>query len=524
MTDRISADRLVTAAQVAASSGDRLLAERCYREALALVPEHVEALVRLGVLYASAGQFPGAIEIWSRLHALRPDSVETLADLTHMRQQVCDWRGLDGAAAAIRRHVESSPRSGVSPFFFMMLPGSTPLEQRQCAQKWARSNLARAMERRPAVAAVAPRPAGTRRRIGYLSGDFHAHATLHLLAPVLEAHDRSRFEIVAFSYGREADDAMRRRLLAACDEFVNLRTLDDVTAARAIRERGIDLLIDAKGYTRDARPGILALRPAPRQAGYLVYPGTCGTDFLDFLIADRYIVPPELAGAYSERVLYLSGAYHSAARATPVASPSTRADCGLPERGFVFCCFNQPYKITPQVFDVWCRLLAAVPQSVLWLWMPHPHATDNLLREAAARGIAGNRLVFARTVDTASHLARLANADLFLDTLPCNAHTTASDALAAGVPLVTCSGETFVSRVAGSLLHSAGLPELVTTSLQDYERIARELALNPPALAEIRGRLMAARTIAPLFSATRITRELERLYDAVCRGDLPAAV
>jgi predicted O-linked N-acetylglucosamine transferase (SPINDLY family) len=337
---------------------------------------------------------------------------------------------------------------------------------------------------------------------------------MHSIAGVLERHDRSRFEIAGLSIGPDTDDLMRRRVRAALDDFVDLRALDDEAAARAIHARGIDVLVDAIGYGRNARPGILALRPAPVQAGYLAYPGTSGSDFLDYYIADRYVIPPGHAVHYSERIKYLPHTYQCNDDRRPQPAAPPRAECGLPERGFVFCCFNQTYKITPEVLGIWCRLLQAVPDSVLWLWASNAAAPDNLRREALARGVAPARLVFAQTLRPAEqHRARMAAADLFLDTLPCNAHVTAADALWAGLPVLTCSGETHVGRAAGSMLRAAGIPELVTTTLAEYEARALALALDPAALAALRQRVAAGREGAPLFDTGRQTRDLEAVYE-----------
>src|SRR5262249_9654738 len=269
--------------------------------------------------------------------------------------------------------------------------------------------------------------------------------------------------------------------------------MDDAAAARAIHERGIDILIDGQGYTRGARPGILARRPAPVQAAYLVYAGTTGADFVDYLIADRFVVPPGRGGEYSEKLRYLPNSYQCTDDRRAVPAAPSRGECGLPGEGLVFCCFNQTYKILPGMFDIWCRLLAAVPGSVLWLWASCSGAPENLRREARARGIGEERLVFAPTVPADRHLARMALADLFLDTLPYNAHTTTSDALWCGVPVVTCAGETFASRVAGSLLQAAGLSDMITESLTEYEALALGLASDPRALSDVRKRVAACR-------------------------------
>ncbi len=487
------------------------------QRAAALAPHMPEASAALGAALGLLGRYPDAIAQFRRSLELRPGQIEILANLTHMRQHVCDWAGLDEDAARIREYVASSEHCGVSPFFFMMLPGTTAHEQRLCAERFAGRVLGGALARGHRPRFDFSRKPRQRLRIGYLASHFHDHATTRLLVGVLEHHDRARFEIVGLSCDVGSTRAIPGRVRAALDEFVDLRALGDEDAARAIHESGIDILIDAKGYSRGARPAILALRPAPVQAGYLVYPGTLGGDVLDYYIADRHVVPPDCAAAYSERIKYLPNTYQCNDNRRPTLAAPTRDACGLPAAGFVFCSFNQTYKITPDLFDIWCRLLREVPGSVLWVWASSDHAPANLLREARARGIAPERLVFAQTLPAAQHWARIALADLFLDTFPCNAHTTASDALWAGVPLVTCAGETFVSRAACSVLHAAGLPELVATSLADYEALALRLARDPAACSALRARVAANRATSPLFDTARITRDLEAVYEEMWR-------
>lgn len=496
------------------------------RRAVALAPRSVEARAALGAALGRLGRYSDAMVQFAGVLEQLPDHIEVLADLVHMRQHVCDWTRLHEDASRIRRYVASAERCGVSPFFFMMLPGTTAMEQKRCAELFARSL-------RPKRGGAAAGPGFTfsraqrrRLRVGYLANHFHEHATMRLLVGVLERHDRDRFEVVGLPCDPDSTAATLPRLRAALDDLVDLRRFGDDEAARAIHTRGIDILIDGQGYNRGARPGILARRPAPVQAAYLVYPGTTGADFIDYLIADRVVIPPELASAYTERIKYLPGCYQSNDDRRPIPAPPGRAVLGLPAEGLVFCCFNQTYKITPEVFDIWCRLLREVPGSVLWLWSSNAEAPGNLRREAGARGVDEARVMFAGTLPAAEHLARLSQADLFLDTYPCNAHTTASDALWAGVPVVTRSGDTFVSRVGASVLHAAGLSDLVTTTISEYEALALKLARAPSALAAVRARVGASRAASPLFDTARVTRELEALYEEMWReylGSPPGA-
>jgi predicted O-linked N-acetylglucosamine transferase (SPINDLY family) len=488
-----------------------------FQRAVALAPRSADLHVELGGALYVLGRYAEAKSALARALELKPGRMEVLADLVHMRQHLCDWAGLYEDAAQIRDYVAAAPDCGVSPFYFMVLPGTTALEQRRCAEKYARALFAgtRAHSERPRFSFS--REPRRRLTIGYCTAHFRADATTRLLIGVLERHDRERFEIVGLSCDRDSPRELVDRARAALDDFLDLRGMSDDEAARAIHGRGIDILIDGQGYNRGARPGILERRPAPVQAAYLVYPGTTGAEFIDYLVADRFVVPPGLAAGFSERIKYLPNSYQCNDDRRVVPDPPTRAECGLPAEGLVFCGFNQTYKLTPEVFDIWCRLLGATPGSVLWLWASNAGAPDNLRREARARGVDGERLVFAPTLPPAAHLARIAVADLFLDTFPCNGHTTASDALWAGVPVLSCAGETFASRVAGSLLEAVGLSDMIATSLIEYEALALGLARDPAALADVRRRLSVNRTSMPLFDTARSTRALEAVYEEMWR-------
>jgi predicted O-linked N-acetylglucosamine transferase (SPINDLY family) len=505
-----NAGRALLATRGAAAAIDPL------QRAVALAPQSAEANAALGGALYTLGRYQEATRALGKALELRPGQIEVLADQVHMRQHLCDWAGLREDTERIRDYVAATPESGVSPFYFLVLPGTTALEQKRCAEKYAR-RLLDTPERKERPRFAFNRTRGHRLRIGYCTAHFREDATTQLLVGVLERHDRKRFEIVGLSCDRDSPRTDYARARAALDDFLDLRDLSDDAAARAIHERGIDILVDGQGYNRGARPGILDRRPAPVQAAYLVYPGTTGADFVDYLIADRFVVPPELTAAYSERIKYLPNSYQCNDDRRVVPEAPTRAQCGLPEEGLVFCCFNQTYKITPEVFGVWCRLLREVPASVLWLWASNTEAPGYLRREAQVHGVGGERLVFAQTLPAGRHLARIAAADLFLDTFPCNAHTTASDALWAGVPVLTCAGETFASRVAGSLLQAVGLPDMITTSLTEYEALALGLAHDPVALSRQRERLAANRTTTPLFDTARTTRDLEAVYEEMWR-------
>ncbi|MCX7627422.1 MAG: tetratricopeptide repeat protein [Methylophilaceae bacterium] len=482
-------------------------AAACYREALRYDPSDADAHNNLGNVLREMGQLQEAIACYRTALALNPDLHHAWGHLLHQSQYACAWHDLGVLAEKVRTLVCDEPQALISPFVLLAAPGTTAAEQRRCAERWASAQYGKYQPR-----FVTRRSRHSKIRIGYLSADFHEHATAYLMAEVFELHDAQRFEVTAYSYGPDDGSPMRARLKRAFHRFEDIRPLTTEQAAAKIHADGIDILVDLKGYTAHTRTQILALRPAPLQVNYLGYPGTLGAPFVDYLIGDPIVTPPEHAAFYTEKLALLPHAYQPNDRQRPMAEPPSRAACGLPERGVVFCGFNQTFKILPEVFDVWMHLLREVPGSVLWLLQGHPLAEENLRREAEARGVAPERLAFAPRQPLAQHLARQSLADLLLDTLPYNAHTTASDALWCGVPVVTCMGETFAARVAASLLHAVGMPELVTKTLQEYAELALKLAQAPEERQRLRARLLANRTGAPLFDSKRYTQDLETLY------------
>jgi len=520
--------------------GQHAEAERCLRRALTIRPGVANTCYNLGSLLQEQGKLDEALAAFDLALAARPYFAEAhfqkggilqklgrqedaaacflvaRVQSVNQRRQLCDWRDLKTDSEAVRHAIlgeQLTDEDLLRPFFLISMPEVSAADQKRYAEKYAAFKYRAQCEKRQALGFDFRRRPGRKVRIGYLSCDFHDHATAKLMVEAFELHDRSSFHITAYSYGADDASAMRARLEKAFDAFVDIRNDSDEAAAQRIYRDGTDILVDLKGYTQDNRCEILALRPAPVQVNYLGYPGTMGADFIDYLIADAFIVPPELERGYTETIVRLDDCYQPNDRTRPLPPAPPRAACGLPEDGFVFCCFNQTYKITPEIFDVWCRLLRAVPESRLWLWMSTPEAAPNLLREAAARGVDPARLIMAPTVaDVSGHLARLQCADLFLDTLPVNAHTTCSDALWVGLPVLTCAGDTFPARVAGSLLSALGVPELITTSLDDYFRLALELATDRDRLAALRRKIITNRETSPLFDSARYTRSLEHAY------------
>jgi predicted O-linked N-acetylglucosamine transferase (SPINDLY family) len=505
----------------------------CYRRALQLKPDYAEAHYNLGFVFHMQRKLDEAIACYRRAVELRPRYAAALAAMVHELQRTCRWDGLDGLSrrtvAAVLEDDGKGSSAAVPPFFFLTQPTVTTSDQQlQCARTWVHRQLKTASEL--GVEPLLRRPPHSKPKItvGYLSGDFHAHATAWLMAELFEKHDRGRLAIYGYSYGPDDGSAMRQRLKNGFDRFVDVRSAPFTEAARRIAADEVDILVDLKGYTWLARTQIVALGPAPIQVNYLGFPGTMGASFMDYILVDDFIVPPDQQSFFTEKLVHLPGCYqvNDSQREISPHTPS-RAECGLPERGFVFCCFNSNYKITPPVYDVWMKLLHTVPGSVLWLLEGNRYVTDTLRREAETRGIPAERLVFAPLRPQAEHLCRVRLADLFLDTFPVVAHTTASDALWAGCPVLTIAGETFVSRVAGSLLRSIGLPELITTSLDEYADLALRLARDPARLAELRARLEVNRGTSSLFDAGLFARGLEQAYatmwEIYARGEQPRA-
>lgn len=480
----------------------------CYRQALALAPDNARTYNNMGMALRLLGRYPEAIAAFGEALARHPRDDAARIRRAYLRARICDWDAMAEDAARL-------PMLGIEgpavPHFMMLALDDSPARHRLRADRHAASIFPRAA----AGATIPARPIGSggRLRIGYFSADFHDHATMHLMARLFETHDRAAFEVHAFSYGQASDDPMRRRLTAAVERFHDVRTLDDRAIVALARREGIDIAVDLKGYTADTRSGLFAWRAAPVQIGYLGYPGTTGAPFIDYIVADRTVIPPDHLGFYSEAPIWLPHSYQANDDRRPIADrPMRRAEVGLPEQGFVFASFNASYKITPDLFAIWMRLLDRVEGSVLWLLGDDADTEAHLRGHARRQGIDPARLVFAAKLPAAEHLARQRLADLFLDSFICNAHTTASDALWAGLPIVTRIGEGFAARVCASLLRAIGLPDLVAESAADYERLALSLATDPSALAAIRARLAAHRDTAPLFDSTAFTRHIEAGY------------
>ncbi|MHB8813006.1 MAG: tetratricopeptide repeat protein [Steroidobacteraceae bacterium] len=481
------------------------LALASYERALAL-NQDMATYVAQGAVLHELKRTDEAIASYRRALALDPEAGFLLGTVRHVRMQICDWTDLEADVREIIAGLEAD-RPLSRPFNFLSLVDS-PRLQRRASDLSVRVEI---MPRRK-LAPIPRHPRHERIRVGYFSADLRNHPVTILTAELFERHDRSRFDITAFSLGPNVRDEFRARIEPAFDRFLWVGGQSDREIAELSRRLEIDIAVDLGGYTGDARPRIMALRAAPVQVSYLGYLGTMGGDFMDYLIADPIIVPADARGHYAEKIAYLPSYQINDSKRAIADKVFSRAELGLPEAGFVFCCFNASYKITPEIFESWMRILAAVPGSVLFLLGGNDAKERNLRRQAAARGVAPDRLVFGGRVVNAEYLARYRSADLFLDTLPYNAGTTASDALWAGLPVLTCIGESFAARVAASILTSAHLEELVTPDLGQYEHLAIELALRPQRLAQIRMKLEESRATCPLFDTRTVTRNIESLY------------
>lgn len=486
-----------------------------YHVALELAPSDADIHNNLGNVLRELGQLDEAIACYKAALRLNPALHHAKVHLVHQKQHICDWQGLDEDVQEIQKWVLDVPQAQISPYAFLAMPNTTAAEQQKCAQNWLKNSYSKLINNKNIIFTY-PNRSKKKLKIGYFSSDFRLHPLAFLITELIELHDRSQFEIYAYSYAIDDKTPERKRLEKAFDHFIDIRPLSLTAAAQRINADEIDILVDLTGFTQTSRSGIAALRPAPINVNWLGFPGTMGdlngTPLFDYILSDAFITPPQQAAYYSEKLALLPDCYQPNDRKRPIGKTPSRKDCGLPENAFVFCCFNQTFKILPSMFDIWMRLLKAKSNSVLWLLECNPWAKENLCREARLRDIDASRLIFAPRVSIADHLARHTLSDLFLDTLPYNAHTTCSDALWMGLPVITCMGDSFAGRVAGSLLKAANLPELITYSLEEYELGALQLANNPNELAAIRHKLAQNKEALPLFDTRRFAQHLEQAY------------
>ena len=485
-----------------------------YDAALRAAPGDAVALRNRAIALARLKRMDEAVQSSRRALQAAPDADFILGEYLHAKMHACDWQGLAEDLGRVADGVAAGKRV-IAPLQLLALVDD-PVLHRQAAAIHATSTCGSIADSGQPWRPAPGRGLQERIRVGYYSADFHGHATCALIAEMLESHDQERFETFAFSFGPRIDDAMRRRVSRAFSRFSNVSGHDDAQVARQSRELGIDIAVDLKGYTQDSRPRLFAHRCAPVQVSFLGYPGTLASPCYDYVIADRTVIPPEERANYSEQVVYLPGSHQpNDAKRAISERVFTRAELGLPERGFVFCCFNNNFKILPATFGAWMRMLQAVPGSVLWLLEDNAAASRHLRQHARGAGVDPARLVFGPRMRLDEHLARHRQADLFVDTLPYNAGTTASDALWTGLPVLTCAGRSFASRLAASLLHSLGLSELVTHTRAEYEAQAIAIARDPARLAALRQRLAQARTRSTLFDGRDHARRIETAYGAM---------
>ncbi len=483
---------------------------RSFQQVLLLKPDAASVHYNLGNAYFSSNRRGDAIIHYREAYKLKPDYTEALGLYVYTSALACSWTDTTAREALI---AAAAARVYAGPPFILHALIDDPAVHLSAA----RHHLERTMVRPGMPLPKATHTNHDRIRIAYVSRDFGQSAVAHLTAGLFEDHDRSQFEVYGISYGPDDGSAPRQRLERAFDKFVDARNLSNKEAAEVIRDLEIDIAIDLNGHTHGSRLGIFSYRPAPIQVTYLGFSGTTGSDLFDYVLVDPYVVPQDQQALYMETLLPLPDCFLPSDRHRAVATHTpSRENCRLPADGFVFCSFNNSYKIAPEMFEVWLRLLKAVPGSVLWLAFSNSEAQQNLQREAAARGVQSERLIFApKIASMTEHLARYRLADLFLDTFPYNAATTASDALSMGLPLLTLSGRTYASRMAGSLLRTLNLPELMTTSIAEYQVRALQLATQPEALASIKAKLERALHESPLFDADRFTHGLESAYQTI---------
>ena len=478
-----------------------------YDKALAIHSNYAEALCNKGNALDELKRYEEAIACYEKALYINPNIDWAPGVWMHLKLKVSSWENLEANIEVLLAKIIAGEK--VSNPFPLLAMSDDPILHRQASEIFAHYQY-------PSNSTLGPMtkyPKGEKIRIGYFSADFHNHATGYLLAELIELHDKNQFELIGISFGPNQDDEMRIRLQQSFDQLIDASTMSDIEIAQLSRDLKIDIAVDLKGFTQNCRTGIFAYRAAPIQLSYLGYPGTMSTNYIDYLIADQTLIPQEAQQAYSEKIAYLPNSYQANDRKRVISDKRfTKGDLGLPEQGFIFCSFNNNYKILPATFEIWMRILKAVDGSVLWLYEDNAAAADHLRQEAEKRGVHPSRLVFAKRMPLAEHLARHQLADLFIDAFPCNAHTTASDALWAGLPVLTLMGNSFASRVAASLLKAIELPELITSTPQAYEALAIEIAKNPAKLAALKQKLASNRLTTPLFDTPQFTKDLERSY------------
>jgi protein O-GlcNAc transferase len=488
-----------------------------YQKALQLNPEYADVYNNLGIVFREQGQ-PDEVVIayCEKALEINPDHAEAYCQLTYQMQRTCNWQKLEVMTAKLdrltRRALNAGTRPAETPFMSITRHADASLNY-AIAKSWSRDISMAMSSLNLHFSFDAKRTDRTKIVIGYLSNDFGNHATAHLMLSLFGLHNRDNFKIYCYSYGKDDGSYYRSRIEQDSNKFIDISGLSDEASARRIHEDQVDILVDLKGHTKDSRLAISALRPAPVQISYLGFPGTTGADFIDYIISDRIVTPEEHKLFYSEKFVYMPDCYQVNDYTQAISEKEwKKVDFGLPENTFIFCSFNQPYKIDPLIFDVWMKILLKISESILWLGFANKIVEEHLRLEAEKRGVQSQRLIFAGGLQKNEHLSRLRLADLALDTRIVNGHTTTSDALWAGVPVITLQGSHFSSRVSSSILSAMRLPQLITHSLEDYEALAVRLASAPVELQEIRQKIAENRLTAPLFDTPRFVINLETAY------------
>lgn len=492
--------------------GDFAAALYALDRALSLDALDPEALHLKGNLLRSMKRYSEAIEVYASCLKVAPDLPFLFGAYVNTKILICDWSDYEGNLQKIKQQLLES-KEVIAPFPLLALVDDPEL-QLLAANIWAKHETRNIQPFKVKATALHQRKI----RVGYFSADFGFHPVAFLIAEIFELHNRNQFEIYGFSVGPNTRDPMRKRLEKGFDQFIDVESLSDAQVAERARELEIDIAIDLTGFTQDGRTNIFALGAAPVQVNFLGYPGTLGATYMDYIIADPILIPNGSQEFYAEKIAYLPDSYQPNDRQRPrLARRMSRPEAGLPKKGFVFCCFNNNFKITPKRFDLWAAILRQAEGSYLWLLEDNPLASSNLRNEIQKRGIDPDRLVFAPRVSSEDHLARISAADLFLDTAPYNAHTTTSDALWVGLPVLSMMGKSFASRVAVSLIFAAGLPELVADTDEAYIQLAVELAMISDKLESLRSRLQMNYEKVPLFDSVKFTQNLENLYIQMCK-------
>lgn len=471
-----------------------------FQQVIKLTPDYYGAYNNLGIIFAHQGALDGAVWYFDRAAELKPDVMFPRFQGFYHKRSMCDWSDIDAVSSMVEELIASKQEV---PPWALLFAEDNPAHQRLHSQAYAKSLAINRRASRP------KRKVGDKIRIGYFSADMHSHATAYLIAGLLRHHDRAQFELFVYSYGPKEDE-WTTRLKETADNWVDASKMGDPALTSLARKHKLNIAIDLKGYSKHARLGMFKEGIAPVQITYLGYPGTLASPCFDYSIVDETVIPETEREHYTEKLIYLPHSYQCTDNERPVSSnATTRADWGLPEEGTVFCCFNHTAKICPDVFSIWMSVLKQAEGSALWLLESNKWAKENLRKEAEQKGVDPDRLVFAPKIAQDEHLARLRHADLFLDTFAYNAHTTASDALYMGLPVVTKAGRQFAARVGSSLLNAVGLPELVTETNDEYEKLIMELAADTRRLNEIRERLLRVRLQSPLYDTARFTRNFE---------------